>query len=78
MVTKEQIKEVVKNPKLAYYYFKGWLIYWLIRRYLIRLEKKKKSCPECYKEGQCKKCECPFTPLALSGKFCQYVGTDNL
>lgn len=62
-----------ESPSSAYYFVKGWVIYFLIKKYLMRLEKKKRICPDCFKAGQCKICGCSFTQLALSNKKC-HVG----
>ena len=67
------IRELKKNPKVAYYYIVGnlfWFIFgWIIKRWY----KKSLSCKKCFETGLCQRgCgTCEFNKVAVSGMPCK-------
>ena len=71
MKLKKVINELRKDPKVVFYYFQGHLLWLLHKKAIMKYWKKTKECPDCFAEGSCKICGCPFNELALSNKKCK-------
>lgn len=56
--------------KIAYYYLRGHVRWWIHNRAIKQWYEKSVECPDCFEKGSCVHCGCPFNELSLSGKRC--------
>ena len=71
-----RVRQVIDNPKLAWYYIQGNINWFLHGKAIIKYVKKLQECPECFTNQECLNCGCNFNRLALSDKKCHKIEED--
>lgn len=73
----EKIKQVIKEPKLIYYFLQGHFNMFLMSVGLISNKRRNSAiekilaAPDCLDNIYCTECGCNFLPMAFSDKPCK-------
>jgi hypothetical protein len=70
---KKAIEETKKNPLTGWYFIQGHILWWLHGNAIMKWNKKRMECLNCYEEGVCNRCGCSFDKIALTNKCKNYV-----
>lgn len=75
---KHYVKLLKQDPWRAYYAVKGFLLWYLLKRWIIRYLRYTIACKPCYDAGYCEHCECPSDHIFISNYKCKgYVDYEN-
>lgn len=60
-----------EGPKAAFFYVKGHILWMIHKNAINTFTIRAIKCSDCFNNGACLHCGCPFGPLALSEKPCK-------
>lgn len=67
----QKVRLIKEDPDRVYYAIKGFLLWFVLKRYIIRYLRKTVECRKCYEQGSCIHCGCPIDEMFVSGFDCR-------